>query len=49
MLWKVIFIVVYVKMEIYMTRHGKLHNNGMAWQWDGMTRHHKDMAMAWDD
>jgi hypothetical protein len=46
MLWKVIFIVVYVKMGSYMTTHGKLHENGMvwhgmawlgkAWQWNAM-------------
>jgi hypothetical protein len=32
-------------MGNYMTRHGKLHDNGMAWH--GLARHGNDMAMEW--
>jgi hypothetical protein len=28
-----------------MTRHGKLHDNGMAWH--GLARHGNDMAWKW--
>jgi hypothetical protein len=47
MLCKFIFIVVYVKMGSYMTRHGKLHDNDMesymTMTWHGMDWH----GMAW--
>jgi hypothetical protein len=32
-------------MGNYMTRHGKLHDNGMAWH--GLERHGNDMEMEW--
>jgi hypothetical protein len=56
MLWKVIFIVVYVKMGSYMTIHGKLHDNVMAWhglvkawKWKGMKMAWHGKAWKWHD
>jgi hypothetical protein len=39
LLWKVIFIVVYVKMGSYFTM--------AAWKWHGMKRHGNAMEMIW--
>jgi hypothetical protein len=32
-------------MGKYMTRHGKMHDNGMAWH--GLARHDNDMTWQW--
>jgi hypothetical protein len=34
-------------MGSYMTRHGNLHDNSMAWQGMEMAWHVNDMVMEW--
>jgi hypothetical protein len=50
MLWKVIFIDVYVKMGSYMTMtwHSMAWQGmEMEWQWHGMERHVNGMEWKW--